>query len=154
TAHEERMIFIIFNQSVAEKDQDKDLLEKLLSEKDFIVSWALEELRDLVRSDFIFTEGEDAVQFRKQLSENSESIAQFLGDLCEIDPNNKGLKVLRKHLYPAYMQYCKDNCLKSCSQEELFREVMRLGVVKGKFRMFGSNALRGFQGIRLKNTNS
>ncbi|WP_127484285.1 DNA primase family protein [Paenibacillus ehimensis] len=146
----DRMTLIIFNQSVEEKDRDKGLFEKIQSEKSFIVRWALEELRELERNDFIFTECGDALQFKKQFSESLDSVAQFFKYMCEIDPNNKELKAHRKQLYSAYTQFCKDNCIKACSQSEFFGEVIKMGVKKDKFRMNGSNALRGFRGIKVE----
>lgn len=151
SAFSDRITYVVFNSSVDEKNRDKDLLDKLLSEKNYIVRWALEELHDLVRNDFVFTECEDAIQFRNHINEGTESIAQFLLDRCEVDPSNLHLRAHRKHLYPAYTSYCKDNCLKASSLEEFFGEISKQGFEKGKFRMNGSDALRGFKGIALKN---
>ncbi|WP_198015870.1 DNA primase family protein [Paenibacillus sp. HW567] len=60
TAFTDRIAFFMFNNSIPENQRDKSLIKKLLSEKDYIVKWALEGLEDLIDNDFVFLESEDA----------------------------------------------------------------------------------------------
>ncbi|MCA1056961.1 phage/plasmid primase, P4 family [Rossellomorea aquimaris] len=156
SAFTDRLHFLMFNHPVPEEKRDKELLNKLLSEKERtkIIHWALEGLEELKQQNFIFTESDDAKEFKKHYIGDLNNVPDFIDDMCIVDTNNYDLKVQRKHLYPSYFEYCKENGVKALSKSEFFIEIKNLGVKEDKLRMYGSNALRGFRGISLKTIES
>lgn len=149
SAFTDRILFLIFNNTIPEERRDKSLMDKLIAEKPFIVQWALNGLRELMENNLIFTESEDAHVFKRQYISEMNNVSEFVSDRCVVDPNNHDYKIHRKHLYPAYVQFCRDNGLKALSKEEFYIEIIKLNVKPDKFRINGSSPLRGFRGIKL-----
>ncbi|GGA49275.1 DNA primase family protein [Paenibacillus physcomitrellae] len=149
-AFTDRILFILFNHSVPESMRDKSLLDKILFERDYIVSWAIEGLYRLIENNFIFTESDESTQFKQQYVEEMNSVTQFVKDCCLIDLSNSDIKAHRRDLLPAYEEFCKANQIPILSKEELWREISSLGVKPGKFRINGSVPLLGFRGILLQ----
>ncbi|MGE7604686.1 DNA primase family protein [Peribacillus sp. NPDC097675] len=156
SAFTDRLHFLMFNHPVREEKRDKELLTKLLSdnERTKIIRWALEGLEELKQQNFIFTESDDAKEFKKHYIGDLNNVPDFIHDMCIVDINNYDLKVQRRHLYPSYIEYCKENGIKALSKSEFYTEIKNLGVTEDKLRMYGSNGLRGFRGISLRMTKS
>ncbi|HDR8065785.1 TPA: DNA primase [Bacillus cereus] len=152
SAFTDRLHFLTFNHPVPEEKRDKELIAKLLSdnERTKIIHWALEGLEELKQQNFIFTESDDAKEFKKHYIGDLNNVPDFINDMCIVDINNYDLKVQRRHLYPEYIEYCKGNGIKALSKSEFYTEIKSLGVTEEKLRMYGSNGLRGFRGISLK----
>lgn len=147
----DRMMFILFNQSVPEERRDRELLNKLIKEKDKIVAWGIEGLLRLKRQQFIFTQSLDAEQFKAQYIAEV-SIKDFIEDQCIVDLGDKNCKVHKRDLYPAYVRYSRDNRSKALKEKDFFSEVKKIGAKTEKLRISGSTPLQGFRGIKLKNT--
>jgi putative DNA primase/helicase len=154
TAFTDRLHFLMFNHPVPEKKRDKELLTKLLSdnERTEIIRWALDGLEELKEQNFIFTESNEAKKFKLKYIGDLNNVPDFISDMCILDSNNHELKVQRRHLYPTYAEYCKDNGIKALSKSEFYNEIKNLGVIEDKLRMYGSNPLRGFRGLSLNIT--
>ncbi|WP_339998885.1 phage/plasmid primase, P4 family [Priestia aryabhattai] len=152
SAFTDRLHFLMFNHSIPEEKRDKELLDKLLTdtERTEIIHWALEGLEELKRKNFVFAESDSAKQFKKNYIGDLNNVPDFINDRCNIDVNNYDLKVQRRHFYPEYIEYCKENGIKALSKSEFYTEIKNLGIVEDKLRMYGSNALWGFRGIGLK----
>ncbi|WP_197187532.1 DNA primase family protein [Brevibacillus agri] len=149
SAFTDRILFLMFKNTIPEERRDKSLMDKLIAEKKYIVQWALEGLRELMDNNLIFTESEDARVFKRQYINELNNVPEFVSDRCVVDLNNHDYKIHRKQLYPAYVQFCRDNGLKALSKEEFYIEIMKLNVKPDKFRINGSSPLRGFRGIKL-----
>ncbi|MGG1518750.1 phage/plasmid primase, P4 family [Paenibacillus oryzisoli] len=146
TAFTDRIVFLLFDYSVPEEERDYSLLHKIMEERDFIVSWAIEGLKRLMQNRFVFTEPQDSKFFKKQYIRNQNNALEFVKDRCELDSH---YKVLRRDLYDEYQNYCNENCMRVMTKEEFFAEISKLPVEAHKFRYRGSNPLYGFQGIAL-----
>lgn len=151
SAFTDRLHFLMFNHPIPEEKRDKKLLNKILSdqERTEIIHWALEGLEELKKQNFVFTESKDAKRFKQQYIDDLNNVPEFIQDMCIVDINNHEFKVQRKHLYPAYLDYCQENGIRAISKNEFYAEINKIGVKADKFRMYGSNALRGFRGIKL-----
>lgn len=152
TAFTDRIAFFIFNNSIPENQRDKSLIKKLLSEKDFIVKWAIEGLEDLVDNDYVFMESEDARRFKERYISQLNNVQEFARDRCITDINDRDMKTHRKQLYPAYKGFCQENGLRAVSKVEFYVEIEKLGIEASKFRLNGSAPLWGYRGIELKET--
>lgn len=151
SAFTDRMLFLIFNNSIPEERRDKSLMAKILSDKTLLVRWAIEGLLELKENELVFTESKEASQFKQQYINELNNVPGFLNERCIVEKNNHDLKVQRKHLYPAYLDYCKDN-ERALTKEEFFAEVKKTGVIQAKVRVQGSDPLWGFKGIKLNST--
>jgi putative DNA primase/helicase len=146
----DRIIFVIFNNSVPEHKRDHQLKDKLLAERDYIVAWALKGLRRLIKNNFIFTECEESIRFKNQYIKDMNTVLDFVETCCVLDRYDKRVKIHKRDLYKAYINYCKDNCVKALDSYEFFAEIKKLPVEISKFRYNGSTPLEGFRGISLK----
>jgi putative DNA primase/helicase len=149
TAFTDRIHFLLFSNTIPESKRDKTLLDKLIEEKNYVVQWALEGLRELMDNNLIFTESDEARAFKSRYITESNNVTEFVHDRCFVDLDDDESKVHRKVLFPAYKQYCRDNGYKSLSRQEFLVEVSKLNVKPGKMRINGSSPLEGFRGIRL-----
>ncbi|REK71488.1 phage/plasmid primase, P4 family [Paenibacillus paeoniae] len=145
----DRLLFLIFEHSVPEHLRDKELISKLLREKDFIATWAIEGLRSLMRTKLVFTESDAGIAFRKGYKSEKNSVAAFIEDCCDVDFGVEDYREHRRNLVDAYKRYCQTNCIKIINSTDFFNQLTNAGFKTHKFRMHGSSPLRGFLGIRL-----
>lgn len=145
----DRMMFLLFNQSIPEEKRDKELMNKLLLETESIVTWAIEGLHRLKEQNFVFTESDDALRFKAQYISDM-SITDFINDECLLNLNNPEYKVHRKDIYSAYLRHARDNQSRILKNKDFFAELTKLGVESTKLRINGSTPLQGFRGIKLK----
>ncbi|GHH96657.1 DNA primase family protein [Neobacillus kokaensis] len=150
TAFIDRILFTVFNNTIPENKRDYKLKEKLLSEKDFIVRWAVEGLQRLIRNNFIFTESHESIDFKKQYQNEMSNINDFINTECLIDSKNDRFRVHKKDLFQAYLIFSKDNCQNILNKKEFFNEIKKLPVKQSKFRLRKSNPLDGYIGITLR----
>ncbi|MGF9964259.1 DNA primase family protein [Bacillus rhizoplanae] len=149
TAFIDRIVFVVFNNTIPKQERDYGLKDKLLNERDFIVRWAIEGGKRLVKNNFVFPDCEDSIQFKNQYVKEINNVSEFVRDLCVLEPYDKNIRVHKKDLFNAYLKYCKDNCSKVLSKSEFFQEICKLNVEPKKFRLNGSNPLEGYEGLAL-----
>lgn len=146
-----RLVYFPFNHSIPVEEQDKNLLEKLLHEKDEIVSRALRYGKKFVKNNYIFPttqEIEETISIWK--GEKNYSVENFLRDCCEFDTSYMG--ELSADLYAAYIEYCAFRKKASVSSGT-FKNILKANslITAGKFRKNSNeNPRHGFRGIRLK----
>lgn len=150
TAFTDRILFVVFNNTIPEGKRDYKLKEKLLSEKDYIVQWAVKGLERLINNNFVFTECSDSIEFKKQYQNEMSNINDFITVMCELEPNNDECRVHKRDLYSAYINYARDNCHNLLTKKEFFNEIKKLPIRPSKFRFRKSTPLDGFIGITLK----
>ncbi|MZQ74728.1 MAG: hypothetical protein GT589_01035 [Peptoclostridium sp.] len=149
SAYFDRIEFVIFNNTIPEDERDLNLKEKILSERDYIVYWAMEGLRRLIKNNFVFTRCKESRKFKSQYMQEVNTVDSFIETCCHVDRDNKELKAHKRDLYNAYSKYCQDNCLASLSKMDFFRQIKTLAFKSKKFRKNGSLPLEGFCGIEL-----
>lgn len=146
----DRIIFVMFNNSIPEDQRDLNLKEKMLEEKDYIVSWAIKGLRRLISNNFIFTSCDESLEFKNQYIQDVNTAFSFIESCCDINRHNKDFRVHKKDLYGAYSKYCVSNCLIALNKTEFFNQLNSMSFEKKKFRFKGSIPLEGYIGIALK----
>ena len=137
----------IFNTSISPEDQDKDLSEKLWSERDAIVTLALKAAQELRARNFIFTEPADSAQFVKSLSLRGNIVRMFVDERCDQSPD---ARVFNVTLYAAFEDFCKKNGY-DCPKKSKFYELLSgiPGVFARRIRIEHENR-QGHIGIKLK----
>ena len=101
-----RLVYLIFNNTIPEDEIDLDLEEKLRAEKDVIFSLALDSLKRLIMDKYDFKMApiaQEHIKHRRYLIHSAES---FLDEKCKLSENGRVSKVV---LYAAYTVFCKAN---------------------------------------------
>ncbi|WP_019912430.1 primase-like DNA-binding domain-containing protein [Paenibacillus sp. HW567] len=94
--------------------------------------------------------GQGTRRFKERYISQLNNVQEFVRDRCITDAIDEEIKVHRKQLYPAYLNFCHENGLRPVSKAEFYVEIEKLGVKACKFRMNGSDPLWGYRGMQLK----
>ena len=106
----ERMIIIPFNIKIDESKRDPKLLEKLLKEKDSIVTYCLRHYRKVFLNNHRFSECDEADIMKQKWQKGEESYHswnRFWYERVEVT-GRKSDYVFSTDLYEAYREYCKE----------------------------------------------
>lgn len=142
-----RLIVLLFNHSVPKAEQDKQLLEKLLSERDAIFTMAMEALHELQARNFIFTLPDDSERFLTSFKEEENSVCTFIEDMCIPTPD---ARIFNREILRMYDAYCRANGLEARPRQQLYDALDALpGVALCRFRI-GRENCRGREGIQLR----
>ena len=104
-----RMVIVPFLYSVPRKDMDMELLEKLLEEKDAIVSMCLRAMHDVIERNYRFSDCKAADEMKAQWrysTEGSTLLKEFADEMIEVT-GRKEDEVSVKALYGIYIEYCQ-----------------------------------------------
>ena len=104
----DRLCFLIFPHSVEKKEWNINLIEELLQEKDVICSLAVNELKGLLDSNFLFIQPEDSQKMQKVYEEQFNVLDIFMNEECTIA---KGESVSSLELWKKFEDFCLQNCM-------------------------------------------
>lgn len=115
-----RLIIIRFDKSVPEGKRDANLREKLATERDGILMWAIAGLKKLIDHGYNFSETERTKSELQRYKIESNSVLSFAEEFCEI---KESATVFRDDLFTRYKEYCHNAGLKPVSQTNFNKEV-------------------------------
>lgn len=141
-----RLAVVLFNKSIPEGKQDKELLAKLLKERDGIFTKAIYALRTLHEGNYRFEFPTDSEAFLADFSDRHNSLEGFMADHCERVPKAELSNV---QLYDAYLDYCSENGLDAFSRNKLYEMISGIPGVRGTRVRIGGKNLRGHRGLQL-----
>lgn len=142
-----RLKMLYFPRSVPPEERDPDLLNKLLREKDAIVSEALECYGELLGNNFLFADTWSSHNYLKMYRCMLNSFQLFLDSEVIIASD---LKVHTRVLEERYKHFCVENGLESIKKSNLKEILLGMpGVEYAKFSING-HCCWGFRGIGLK----
>lgn len=142
-----RLCIVIFGVSIPKDKQDKNLLSKLLNERDEIFSLAMDALVSLHERNYQFTTPTDTQHFLNAYAETQSSVHAFLNDWCEV---GNGGYIFSKDLCSAYRKYCDLNGFDPIKNQAMQSMIVTLpGVSRERIRADGKN-LRGFRGLTIR----
>ena len=142
-----RLCIVIFGVSIPKDKQDKNLLSKLLNERDEIFSLAMDALVSLHGRNYQFTTPTDTQHFLNAYAETQSSVHAFLNDWCEV---GNGGYIFSKDLCNAYRKYCDLNGFDPIKNQAMQSMIVTLpGVSRERIRADGKN-LRGFRGLTVR----
>ena len=144
-----RLVVLLFNHSIPNERQDKELLNKLWNERDSIFTLAVNALRDLAQRNFCFTLPEESLRFLESFAERGNSLQAFLRDCCILKPH---AKVHNTELLSAYEQYCLENGLEQFSKQRLYDMLSGIPGVSTQRIRIGRENRWGHIGISLRNS--
>lgn len=155
-----RMIVVPFEKSIKKECVDVDLIDKLVLEKNEIISICLQALSGLISRNYEFFECELADQMKRRWrdSDNNkalQTVQQFMEE-CVVITENPSDEIYSQDIYSAYRKYCDNRQLDSISQVKL-TEWMKENLPqcsRKRMHRTGENPRFGFVGMYLKNTRS
>lgn len=100
---------------VVEKDkQDPDLINKMLKEKEYIVSLCIEHLKDLMKRNYKFIESDSMKAAMEKYETLNNSLLQFVDECCDVDNNIAPSERLTLTQFKRnYQRWCKDGGIKA-----------------------------------------
>ena len=115
-----RLIIIRFSHSVPKAKRDPNLLEKLATERDGILCWALAGLHRLIAQNYQFTETEATAEELRRYRIESNSALLFVEECCEVNPD---VVSVREEVFDRYREYCARNGLRAMSQTNFNKDI-------------------------------
>lgn len=109
-----RQIILYTKDKPPDRQDDRNLIDKLRSEKEGIFLWMLEGLRRLMLNEFEFTVSPQAQANLQESMESGNNITQFMESEGYIRLE-AGCKATSVDIYAAYSRWCKDNLEKPLS---------------------------------------
>ena len=124
-----RFLIVSCDNVIPPEERDPELLEKLLAEKEFIVSVAIKHLQKAIARGYKFTESERTINNRKDYMIKNNSLALFLQECCIIGQG----RIITSVFKEKYKSWCRDNNLEPEKSNDITRILVNeYGVVKGK----------------------
>lgn len=152
--HEEafvkRMVVIPFGDTIPDECKDPDMLEKLKTETNYIVTVAMDALRDLICNNFIFTLPEEVDEIKQSLiyrsvPSSSETVHDFIEFRCS---RNHDYFTPTATLHIAYLEYLEGLEIRP-QPLNIFQFGSELAKILGENAKKKYQQQRGFAGIRL-----
>lgn len=116
-----RFAIIECNNIVPEEKRDSRLLEKLMLEKDIIVSVAIDMLRQAINRGYKFSESDAMIATRKQYAIENNSLLTFVNEYCDRDNYNH--KTKRSEFNSIYKKWCCSNRLLPERDREISKQL-------------------------------
>lgn len=124
-----RFLIVSCDNVVPDNQRDPELLEKLLAEKEIIVSVAIQYLQQAIKRDYKFTESERTIKNREDYKIRNDSLKLFLQECCVIGQG----RVITSVFKEKYKNWCRDNRLEPEPANNINHILTNeYGVVKGK----------------------
>lgn len=145
----DRVIPLVFSKAIPEEKRDPELLNKLISEKNVIMSMALDTLRDLVERGYKFNLPDDSKEYLERRRAELHPERAFLERYTVLDPKGE---VSSRKLWEDFNQYCTDNTIQPIGQKAFLAAVEAYadGIIKTTLGP-AHKRFNGFKGLRYKN---
>lgn len=131
----DRLELLSCKSRIDEKDQDKQLAEKLIAESSGILNWLLEGLMMYFRQGLVETESMDADTEAYRGSENH--MGRFVDEECDI-VDQEAVRTPTSTVYKRYTRWCSENGETAESQKALTQYLQRRHKVTSKHTMEGN----------------
>lgn len=143
-----RLIVLKFGQSVGKEDWDLELVNKLVKEKDSIISNAVDELKELQIKNFEFTIPDDSQRAINEYRRNQNSLTEFLNTSCILESKQR---IHKCALWTNYLEFCQENGYERLlTQMQFNQKICSLPYIEsGRFRMDNRN-VAGWYGIGIR----
>ena len=139
---------LVFPYSIPFEQQDPFLLDKLLEEKDLIVTagiWALHRVMHDATSNYPFTIPESSKAFMDEYRDDANSVRAFIHDCLAFSAEESGYS---EDFNKAYKAYCDRNGLEKMSTKRLIGQIKSSHSGVESFRKQENGILRrGLSGV-------
>ena len=104
----ERIIPVQCGDSIKEDKQDKELLEKLFSEREGIVVAAVLALKNAIQRNYHFTIGDNSKNLLKRYKIENDITLKFIEECC-VDVSNNIKPLSTAQMWEAFCSWCRNN---------------------------------------------
>ena len=154
-ALQKRIVFLPFNESIPDDQQDPYLEDKIWDERDAIVTKSLHYARKLVKLNYKFPEIPQVDDAKCIVRDSiAKTVGKFVQESC--DMSEPKAVTATEDLYNAYFDYCKEKDIWACSQTAFTKGLTQMGLKHTRSRCTGEdmivrkNPVSAFQGIKLR----
>ena len=148
-----RMIILTTLNPPENRQNDPNIADKFIDEKEKIFCWMYDGLQRLIKNNYRFTISDRARLNVKETMQDSCNIPEFLGDSDRVMFGEK-LCVTSSNLYTSYTDWCSDNALTALKRETFIywlRQNQDYYHIKYDLNIRSNNShVRGFRGITLR----
>ncbi len=142
-----RLLLLRFNTSVPREQWDLQLVDKLVQERDYILSMAIKESGDFVKT-LLFTNEPEGERIIAAYKADNDSVRAFASDRAWCVPGNDCIAYTAK-LYEAYQEYCSQNGVAAVKVMVFRTQLSQLGFGHDKGRINGGKPLARTLGLAL-----
>lgn len=129
----ERIMVIQCTNVIPKEKQDKQLLDKMYSERSGIVQKAIKALLKVISNGYRFDETNSVIQIRKQYMAENNSIISFFNECVIRRPNNRiDDSCTTSRMFNVYKSWCRDNSNGFSKTAKEFRDEI-CSILNGSF---------------------
>lgn len=154
-ALQKRIVFLPFDESIPDDQQDPYLEDKIWDERDAVVTKSLHYARKLVKLNYKFPEIPQVDDAKCIVRDSiAKTVGKFVQESC--DMSEPKAVTATEDLYNAYLDYCKEKDMWACSQTVFTKGLTQMGLNHTRSRCTGEdmivrkNPVSAFQGIKLR----
>jgi putative DNA primase/helicase len=150
-----RMHVLYFPKEIEKEKQDESLLKKLLEEKDYIVSEALDAAANVKKNGYRFTLTKGSEKLLEEYCEDARMFERFISNSCE-KGSGEEFRVYKADLWDKFSTFCQENGVEVLMSKKVFycKVAGMEGIGSGKGRISGGKSLAIFHGMRMKENKS
>lgn len=154
-ALQKRIVFLPFNESIPDDQQDPYLEDKIWDERDAIVTKSLHYARKLVKLNYKFPEIPQVDNAKCVVRDSiAKTVEKFVQESCDV--SEPEVLTATEDLYNAYLDYCKEKKMWECSLMAFKKALIGMDYKHKRVRRTGEdmiarkNPVSAFKGIRLR----
>lgn len=145
-----RQIIIQVKPKPENRADDKNLIDKLLQEKEMIFLWMFEGLQNLIKNGYHFTLSEQTRRSMEEIKEESCNVIAFLKDSTFV-VYEKSFKMTSRNVYDLYLHWCETNADKPLAQKTMLNylktNAKKFEIKPAVLYDWEKRQARGFMGI-------
>lgn len=147
-----RMYIVPCVHTIAEKDRDASILDKMLQELPAIVNWAIKGLHRLIDNKYTFTKIEAGDAQIEDYRKSSDTVFSFLSDEGYILTKDPRHRLSKQMLIERYYRYCSNEERNAVSRKQFGDRLEKItGFKEQVCKDKNGKSYRAIQGIREKN---
>ena len=129
---------------------DKNLIDKMLLEKDMIFLWMFDGLQRLIMNGYQFTISEQTRKNMEEIREEACNVISFMKDDSFV-VYGPYYELTSRDIYDLYNHWCEANAERPLAQKTMLNylktNAKKLGIKPAVFRNWEKRQVRGFRGI-------
>lgn len=129
----ERFLIIPCNNVIPKERRDNRLFEKMESEIEGIILWALQGLKRLMQNGFVLTESEMSKQANNEYRALNDTLYKFLIENCDITGVVKKDRIPKEEFEQRYETFCGNNGLKPLDRKNIKDRAEKNGIAYGYY---------------------
>ena len=134
-ALQKRIVFLPFDESIPDDQQDPYLEDKIWDERDAVVTKSLHYARKLVKLNYKFPEIPQVDDAKCIVRDSiAKTVGKFVQESC--DMSEPKAVTATEDLYNAYWDYCKEKDMWACSQTVFTKGLTRNGAESYSFPVY------------------